>query len=214
MAISTIPFAGFYQSVHDQEIDLTLERMFSDRATGCERNEGLESAFYRKCDFGLVHQNYARAYTEAFLTEFKIKAEFESMSSPKEYNFTTDRLFITIADDEVTRLHSLVTAEELDKVAKERFTSYDGFYSSYSNDVADWGDLIEWDHNQIGALIQAYVNQEASSEFDQLAELALMENYTCNGRLDNALGDANPEATRLYNIHDYLENRKERENDE
>jgi hypothetical protein len=184
--------------------------MFSDRDTGCQRNEGLESAFYRKCDFGMVHRAYAKAYAEAFGQEFKIKLEFESLSSPKEYNFTTDRIFVTIADDELTRLHSLVTAEELDKAAKARFTSYSGFISSYSNDVADWGDLQEWDHNQIGTLIAAYVAQE-SGDFDQWAEYALMESDVSNGRLDQWLGDANPEATRLYKIHDYLEDRKERE---
>jgi hypothetical protein len=210
MAISTIPFGGFYNSIHDSEIDNTLERMFSDRDTGNERNEGLEQAFYRKCDFSVVHLDYAKAYAEAFADKFEIKAEFESMSSPKEYNFTTDRIFITIADSEVVRLHSLVKADELDKVAKERFTSYDGFSSSYSNDVGDWGPVAEWDHNQIGALIQAYVNQESDSEFDQYSELSLMESFTSNGGLDSSLDTANPEAARLYKIHDYLENRKER----
>jgi hypothetical protein len=188
--------------------------MFSDRDTGCHRNEGLEQAFFGKCDFSVVHLDYAKAYAEAFAEEFKIKCEFESLSSPKEYNFTTDRIFVTIADNEVTRLRSLVSAEELDKVAKERFTSYDGFYSSYSNDVADWGDLQEWDHNQIGALIAAYVNQEANTEFDQYSELSLMESFTSNGGLDSSLDSANPDAARLYKIHDYLEGRKERENDE
>lgn len=214
MAISTIPFGGFYQSIHDSEIDNALERMFSDRNTGNERNEGLESAFFRKCDFSVVHLDYAKAYAEAFAEEFKIKLEFESLSSPKEYNFTTDRIFVTIADSEVTRLHSLVTAEELDKAAKERFTSYSGFISSYSNDVADWGDLQEWDHNQIGTLIAAYVNQEANTEFDQYSELSLMECFTSNGGLDSSLDSANPDAARLYKIHDYLEARKARENDE
>ena len=33
------PVLRFYNSIHDGELDHTLEQMFSDRETGCQRNE-------------------------------------------------------------------------------------------------------------------------------------------------------------------------------
>lgn len=35
--LSTIPFAGFYDSIHDGVIDDAFDMMFADRETGCDR---------------------------------------------------------------------------------------------------------------------------------------------------------------------------------
>jgi hypothetical protein len=213
MAITTLPFSGFYNSYHDAELDSTLEQMFSDRETGCQRNTDLENYMSDSCDWRQVHTEYAKAYAVAFGSEFKIEGlEFESLSCPKEYNFSTDRIFAVVPDSELARILAAVEPVAFRALIRARFTSCDGFISSYSNDLDDWGPIEEWDHNQLGTLVWAYANQETNAGgFDGLAELSLMESAQTNGRLDSWISEATPEATRLFNIHDYLNARKERD---
>jgi hypothetical protein len=204
--ISTIPFSGFYNSVHESQIDDAIEQMFTDRDTGCNRNEGLEYALFRKCDYSGVFNAYAAEYAENFCEEFCVKGKFESMSSPREYNFTTDRIFITIEEADAREILKRVDPATLAKVAKLMFTSRDGFISSYSPKVESWGDLLEWDHNQLGALMIAL----AGSDFDQYSECNLMESAQCNGKYESWISENTPGIERLYKIHEYLEARSHR----
>jgi hypothetical protein len=212
MKLSTVPFSGFYESLHDSKIDDCIQQMFSDKATGCHPNSGLEDAHFNICDFSKVYTSYAQAYVEAFAEEFKISGmACESLHSPKEYNFTTDKIYALIPEAEITRIHSEVNADALAELVKERFTSHSGFSSFYSNDVKTWGDVLEWDHNQLGTLIQAYADQDSNNgHFDTSMESDLMESANSNGLLDQWVEQATPGIQRLYKIHDYLNARSER----
>lgn len=87
-----------------------------------------------------------------------IGARFESMESPREYNFTTDSVF---ADIPLKSLRAIFKRsaddghESLSRIIRARFTSRSGFISFYSNDVADWlaKPLRDWDHNELGTLL-------------------------------------------------------------
>lgn len=93
--------------------------------------------------------------------------QFADMSSPREYNFTTDRLFATASRAFARRLWKRSKAdnhETLRHVIRERFTSRDGFISHYSNDLDAWPrDLRDWDHNELGTLLAACL---ALTDFD------------------------------------------------
>lgn len=212
--LTTIPFSGFYNSFHDGELDHTLEQMFSDRDTGCQRNEGLEARVQDKCRWGLVHTTYALNYANALAAQFKIAMKFESLQSPKEYNFDTDRIFCEIELDEVKRIRAETNEKALRDKVRERFTSRSGFISFYSANLDEWDEIETWDHNEVGTLIAAYVEQESEQlrgdTFDQFAELELMESPRCNGYLESWISEATPDIERLFKIHDYLEARKER----
>ena len=211
MALATLPFSGFYSSIHDGEIDSTIERMFSDRETGCDRNQGLESALIDKCEFREVHQKYAAYYAEAFGAEFKIALKFESMTSPKFYNFETDRVFVTVTKKELARVYRATDRAALAALVEQMFTSRDGFSSFYSSDLGDWGPVNTWDHNQHGTLLRCYAVQESNcDDFGQMEEHRLVEDMSGNGHLDNWIAEATPGIERLYKVHDYLEARKER----
>lgn len=138
---------------------------------------------------------YAQLYLEAFNDSLsqacgvKFKLSWESMSSPREYNFTTDRLFADIADKKVTELFRKVDKKVLDKRARGTFTSYDGFRSFYSPDYTTWGPVLTWDHNQLGVLIEALWYEFVSDERDS-ASWELMEGYRGNGDFDNIMWDA------------------------
>lgn len=89
-----------------------------------------------------------------------IRMAFESMDSPREYNFTTDRLYAHVPLAIMRHLFKQSKAEKhatLADVIAERFTSRDGFISHYSRHLADWLEkpFADWDHNEFGTLLVA-----------------------------------------------------------
>jgi hypothetical protein len=212
--LSVIPFSGFYYIAHDDALDRALEQCFS--ADSGDPYPGLVSRAFDLVQWDKVKARYAAEYAEAFAKEFGIVgAEFESMTSPRFYNFETDRVFMLIPLGEVARMHSETPRETLAQVAAEMFTSRSGFISFYSPDVSDWGDLCEWDHNQVYALVSAFVlHRRDGEEFDQWAELALVEDLSSNGNLDNWLFEHADTAAmnRLGRVCDYLRQREDRAN--
>lgn len=207
--LTTIPFSGFYCTMHEDALDRAVEQMFSDRDTGCHPYTGLIDRAQWDCKWSGVMQDYAKEYAEQFAREFGIDMTFDSMESPKFYNFTTDRVFCAISESEVARLLKETPADVLKKTAADMFTSRDGFSSFYSPDVSDWGWTNEWDHNQVGCLVAAFVSS-IRPDFDQYAELSLMEDAECNGYIWNWIDENTPTIDRLYKVFNYLELRAER----
>lgn len=91
-----------------------------------------------------------------------IGMRFESMDSPREYNFTTDRVYGLVPLKTMRELFRRSKAENhktLAAVIADRFTSCDGFHSFYPSDLDSWladaGRLQDWDHNELGTLLIA-----------------------------------------------------------
>lgn len=191
--IVQIPFNGFYESIHDSMIDDELERDLSD--DDGTLNEGLESRAYDAMNWYELNQGYAKKYAEYFALEFDLKITFESMTSPREYNFSTDRIFCEIEPTEVMRLFENVDVERLDKIAREMFTSCSGFISFYDNDWTTWGQVFTWDCNQLQALLIASLDADELQEVDS----KLSEEMSCNGVISELLYTHCPILNRLNN---------------
>ena len=205
-----IPFSGFYYSIHDDAINSEIERIFSDYETGCDVNNGLVDRAHMDGNFRHFFVEYAKAYVEAFADEFEIPSlKFKELDSPREYNFTTDKIVCEIDIRDVRRIMADIDKKELENRVKERFTSYDGFISFYSNDVNDWpSEVSDWDCNQLRTLLEVYAG--ATNEFDQWAEFNLMDDCSGNGYVTQWLEESIPSIERLYKIHDYLQERESR----
>ena len=109
--IIQLPFAGFYESVHDKQLDDAQERdaehfASSDNeeypnAVGMEESD-LNEIMFEMADWQKAHEKYARDYVSAFAgyvqqeTGLVLGLEFEKLDSPREYNFGTDRIFAHI----------------------------------------------------------------------------------------------------------------------
>lgn len=203
--LTTIPFSGFYYSLHDSALDSALESIFSDDS-GDVRPEIMRHVF-DATDWRQVHQKYAAEYAAAFAREFNLPLHFESMKSPREYNFSTDIIYCTVSADNAARLFDTCDKTLLHKIARETFTSHDGFMSFYDPDFTEWGDVLTWDPNQLGVLIRAHVTEQ-NPDFDSWAEISLMEPAQCNGVFDNWIFGSNPEKlNRLADINSYLNKR-------
>lgn len=183
--IVNLPFPGFYESMYSQEIDHAeeqesewhAEREASERYyPETYQPEYLRISQSEYCELFMTCASYSTAYHR--VAQWYIEAfdswmaenlgtpagafRFESMDSPREYNFATDRLYAHVPLDVMESLFARSAAgghELLAACIAERFTSYDGFISWYSNDVSTWlaKPLAHWDHNELGTLLRAMI---------------------------------------------------------
>lgn len=121
-------------------------------------------------DFKAQRSRNVRVYQET------MQLQFEEVISPREYNFTTDRLFATAPLYLMQKLFARSRAEghqTLAKVIRERFTSRSGFISYYSNDLAEWLEkpLAAWDENELGTLLLAAIEIAGSNPDDLVSEV-------------------------------------------
>lgn len=202
-----IPFAGFYGSAHDSEIDRELEDIAESwySKTGRDIPESMSQLFFDAADYGNAFLEYAKEYAESFADEYLPGAEFVELTSPREYNFATDRIFMRVPRVTVARMWRKTDRKILDRITKERFTSCDGFISGYRNDWREWGRLSEWDYNQLGTLLLAFLETERGEKWDMWAEFDLVESFRCNGGIHSALwqGDKAGRAWKLFNYLTY-----------
>lgn len=202
---TTIPFSGFYESLHDSNIDWALALDLADE--NGNPYDGLIERFYESARWQHVHEEYAKYFAEAFCEHFKVAATYSKLDSPREYNFETDRIWLDIELDEVKRLLAEVPRELLQKVSTKLFTSRSGFHSFYPPDLDDWPPVEEWDVNHVGTLMEALVLHVEGEGFD---EMTLVEDLSGSGHLSNWLYECNPDSERLFRIRDYLVRRDER----
>jgi len=191
-----VPFSGFYASLHGGLLDDTLNSMFSD--DDGDPYEDLVMKASDAVDWRAAHLAYAKEYTENFATALGLDLAFDTMLSPREYNFETDRIFAVITKDSLLKAYAGVDRAALAALVKCTFTSRDGFSSFYDPGIRTWPeDVTKWDHNQIGTLLQALAN-EAYQNFDQWQEYELMDSARGNGVIDNILCKNLKDADTLF----------------
>jgi hypothetical protein len=150
------------------------------------------------CDYGKVYHKVAEFYVEAFdlwaFEELGLPADsfkFSLMTSPREYNFTTDRLFAHVSNEALSTMFQRSASDDhktLARVIRARFTSYDGFISHYSNDLEYWlaKPFDEWDYNELGTLLLAFVVLCGISQ-EQMREELYELTFSGNGEETEAI---------------------------
>lgn len=207
MILTTIPFSGFYNSIHNDNIDQAENQLFTN--DNGENNDGLQTRFNAKCDYWKVYDNYARAYAEQFAEDFKIKSlKFVELNSPKFYNYSTDIIICSISRADLRAIYKATDKQKLADHVKECCTSRSGFISFYNPDLKTWGHVDAWEMPQIKLLLDVYCSAEYRDFSDY--ELYCMDDYSGNGYFENWLLDACPISDRLFAIHDYLQAREAR----
>lgn len=131
--------------------------------------------FYNSAAYAIIARDYVSAFDSVAseILNLPLGLTFESMDSPREYNFTTDRLYAHIGVDVAAALFARSEAENhatLAAVIRERFTSRDGFISHYSNALPEWLEkpVADWDHNEIGTLLIAALRLVGADEDDDI----------------------------------------------
>lgn len=127
---------------------------------------------------------------------------YETMTSPREYNFETDRLFADIPLAVMYLLFRRSRAEghkTLAAMIADRFTSYDGFRSHYANELASWLEkpLADWDHNELATLLGAAMEMAgADDDWRWSIYYSMSENNSFDDAFQAAVDWAKFEAAR------------------
>lgn len=170
-----IPFEGFYESIASQKCeDIAFSDYISEKGIK-ENKEGRldipdDMTTKEQEDFWDnyypehikdIREGVVKDYIRYFNDELGINASFESIDSPMYYNFTTDRLFVDILEEELISLYNKTDKTILADMIKDKHTSRSGFDSYYDNDINDesWKDITEYDHNQWLTVIDAYIKE-------------------------------------------------------
>ena len=96
---------------------------------------------------------------EALLSDIlgsKVTLEYQSIHSPREYNFTTDTVNVSITLDQAALVRYCAKyGGEMAPYFKARYTSRDGFISHYPADIQYWTNPDNWGRHGLGAILEA-----------------------------------------------------------
>ena len=209
--IIAIPFSGFYESIHSDNIETHLYNSeFTDHATGCTNNDRLIELAQESINWRALYTDYAKEYVKQFNHEFNLNLVFDELKRPLEYNFTTDQIYCDISPIETHKLFENTKAEFIDKHARAMFTSRSGFISFYNNDWRTWGQVFTWDHNQLYCLLLAWLEADQGITNWYETEAYLMDDYlSSNGGASELLHNHCADK-RIFKVSDYLNRRAER----
>ena len=190
-----LPFDGFYNSIHDQLIDDAVDQLFQDDSG----DTLVPDSFIDGINYSQVFTDYCKMYVENYqdilLNEYglDITLTFESMTSPREYNFETDKIFCEVSLHDVKKIYGAMASRwpEVEKVSIDRHTSRSGFISFYDPDVKTWGPLPTWDHNQLQTLLIAFADIDQYSIVENSYE-------DIHSIIDNALTESGADMVNSF----------------
>ena len=195
---STIPFDGFYESFISADIDHQIGQQIEWDSDIYDLNESEQQILwdsYLSVNRSYFYNQIAEDYTNFYIDElnerlegFTLKATYKCFESPREYNFTTDRIFIEIEENHAIDFIKYIIKnykKELEEKIKDRFTSRSGFISSYKNSLDLWiDDYSEWDCNMIGTCFELFDLEEEDINYSLREYLS----ETIMDNLGNTLG--------------------------
>lgn len=132
-----LPFSGFYESWHDDKLNNAIEYSFQDD-DGNVRDDLYDKMWEADINWEAIRSEYCKHFVDEFASEFNLDLQFLEMTSPREYNFSSDRLFVSIPEDQINKIRQEVeSSPKWAERVNERYTSRSGFWSNYSNDVKE-----------------------------------------------------------------------------
>lgn len=170
-------FPGFYVSQYDDLMDHETEYVaesFSETFPYVHPGT-VQRVVRAAADFEAMRRKLAYTHAKNFVSDLTDAVRtlpglaslqepawhFVGYTSPREYNFETDRLVITIGSAFMQRLHAALDYQVFSGVVRERHTSRSGFISFYQDDAANsaWQDPKNFDENQNETLLLAVIEQ-------------------------------------------------------
>jgi len=135
-------FSGFYGTIWQFDYDGIEDFINQER-----KDKGLFSEIDfndLKIDNTSYKSDIVKGFAEALqeeLSDFILNIELESIISPKAYNFSNDSADVIIDINEGAIKDYLINnILAFKSYLKSKYTSYDGFMSSYSNELDIWQD--------------------------------------------------------------------------
>ena len=104
---------------------------------------------------------------------FEINEESIEITSPKYYNYSTDKAWVKVETNlktlELIKEHGL-NLDDVERYIKQHFTSYDGFISFISNDIDIWKntEIQDYEENMLIALLDMIISLSDCTAFDEI----------------------------------------------
>tara|TARA_R110000772_G_scaffold30104_1_gene74996 strand:+ start:242 stop:748 length:507 start_codon:yes stop_codon:yes gene_type:complete len=117
----SLNFGGFYHSEHSETIDSNIE---------------LYGYNWEEVDYKKTYVNYCNSYLNKLSEELEINLKFIQLDSPREYNFTTDKIVCSISNKDFKILLDGYDTKGLFDYIEVHSKSRDGFTSFYSGYAA------------------------------------------------------------------------------
>ena len=189
-----MPFSGFYNSIHDSIIDSALEYEPECYADSGKANDIILDALNIN-HYNKIREELSKVFVEGinelFWCEYDINLdlEFDSLKSPKYYNYSTDEIYCYVDNDKIDELAALLDNEnDFIEVLKDKYQSRDGFivfdstlqaidnkdYSLFFSDLlCQLIDFDEIDCNEYynDKAFETVLNNLPECLYDELAEL-------------------------------------------
>lgn len=159
-------FAGFYESIYTSAYDNTEYNLKEDFGTDNDIAEWLvDNIEYNYRDYenriGIYYLDTLERELKVFLPKFK--CEFVEIDSPKYYNFETDKVIGVCNLEDIREDMNKYINEHFDDFKKwvyDNHSSYDGFFSFYSNDCNDWDLQGDLDCVELGSIFGFILTNE------------------------------------------------------
>lgn len=124
-----INFGGFYESIHDAQIESQFKLHEDGAGTGAQER-----------DYTKTQVNYSKEYLkkmEQFLFDNKIEVKFKfvRIESPRQYNFETDKIAVNILKKHQKAIVNFVNNKftiELIELVRTQTTQRDGYHPFYT----------------------------------------------------------------------------------
>lgn len=124
-----------------------------------------------KFDYQQHQEELSKAITtavEELMEDYIESITFQKLVSPKFYNFTNDSISVEIVPRvEVISTYLKDNAENFEKYLKEKYTSRDGFTSSYPNNTKEYmeGNPLE-DKHKLGSILDFIAQNDEITEYE------------------------------------------------
>jgi hypothetical protein len=180
-------FSGFYGTIWEADSDEENEMFGIDQE---RKSKGLPPVEYDDIEWD--YDEYREQVTEGMTREIEVRLKefglvdrikFQKLSSPREYNFANDSIHVemTLTNENVEKILDYIHShyEAFSKYIVGRYTSYDGFISSHSNDPYVWKSDIRAtlaDTHKLGAVLDFILRNE-----DEDMEMDIYEDLHGNG---------------------------------
>lgn len=133
-------FSGFYGSLFQDIIDSEEEMIIEEQATLVESQIEFDYKAFKED----ISKQCVGVFEDAFNRDMHVKlsVSFESLFSPKSYNFENDSIDVAISlsrNDFDTIISAIKENKtEISYQLKERYSSREGFSSFHSTDLDEW----------------------------------------------------------------------------
>ena len=179
-------FPGFYESIYSFDlIDVEWDLFNDPSKVDPKFVDWLTSLVYNNVDYETYQNDISKEFISVWFEHnkealpFLKSVEYQQLVSPKEYNFSTDSINIKVNLDLKALVKAFKDSDKAVDYIKQKYTSYDGFISSYSNDLNEWLATLNEDlDHKIGSMLQCL------SVFDNDDYWEVLENIYAGNYID------------------------------